>query len=132
MAGLKGNLGEARRLLAARHKQLQQQWYRSITLRHVIQLLDQIDSVAKVPARIERLMLERKHYAAVQLLLQSSSMLEREGIQGVTFWTAMCLLSALASGSVLSSWCMHMWRITGSRLGTFEKLDILKDSNLES
>lgn len=84
MAGLKTNLGEARRLLAARHKALQQQWYRSITLRHVLQLLDQIDSVAKVPARIERLMLERKYYAATQLLLHSSSMLEREGIQGVS------------------------------------------------
>jgi hypothetical protein len=45
---LKEDLGEARKLLGARHKQLQQQWSRSVTLRHVISLLDQIDKVAQV------------------------------------------------------------------------------------
>lgn len=45
---LKEGLADARALLGARHKQLQQQWSRSVTLRHVISLLDQIDKVAKV------------------------------------------------------------------------------------
>lgn len=45
---LKGDLENARMLLGARHKQLQQQWSRSVTLRHVISLLDQIDKVAQV------------------------------------------------------------------------------------
>ena len=83
MTGLKTNLAEARRLLSARHKQLQQLWYRSITLRHVITLIDQIDGVAKVPARIEKLMAERKYYAAVQLLLHSQALLQREGMRAV-------------------------------------------------
>ncbi len=46
--GLKDNLGDARDLLGARHKQLHSQWCRSVTLRHVITLLDQIDKVAQV------------------------------------------------------------------------------------
>ncbi|CAM6065029.1 unnamed protein product [Sphagnum tenellum] len=70
-------------LLGARHKQLQQQWSRSVTLRHVISLLDQIDKVAQVPARIEKLAAEKRYYAAGQLHLQSISMLDREGIQSV-------------------------------------------------
>jgi exocyst complex component 4 len=80
---LKGDLENARMLLGARHKQLQQQWSRSVTLRHVISLLDQIDKVAQVPARIEKLAAEKRYYAAVQLHLQSISMLDREGIQSV-------------------------------------------------
>ncbi|KAL3692079.1 hypothetical protein R1sor_005730 [Riccia sorocarpa] len=83
ISGLKKNLGEAKTLLGARHKQLHQQWCRSVTLRHVISLLDQIDKVAKVPAQIEKLISEKKYYAAVQLHIQSISMLEREGIQSV-------------------------------------------------
>ncbi|BBN15064.1 exocyst complex component 4 [Marchantia polymorpha subsp. ruderalis] len=83
ISGLKTNLGEARNLLGARHKQLHQQWCRSVTLRHVISLLDQIDRVAKVPSQIEKLIAEKKYYAAVQLYIQSISMLEREGIQSV-------------------------------------------------
>ncbi|XP_073395601.1 exocyst complex component SEC8 isoform X2 [Physcomitrium patens] len=81
--GLKDDLGEARRLLGARHKQLHQQWCRSVTLRHVITLLDQIDKVAQVPARIEKLISEKRYYSAVQLHLHSISMLDREGIQSV-------------------------------------------------
>ncbi|CAM6126948.1 unnamed protein product [Calypogeia fissa] len=83
IGGLKVNLEEARVLLGAKHKQLHQQWCRSVTLRHVIALLDQIDNVAKVPAQIEKLIAERKFYAAVQLHIQSINMLEREGIQSV-------------------------------------------------
>lgn len=132
ISGLKKNLGEARNLLGTRHKQLQQLWYRSVTLRHVISLLDQIDNVSKVsdwrtyqnfphgkfwdfvpvscghiectgvccltlfrsvfmmvrfsvqvPARIDKLIAEKRYYAAVQLHVQSISMLEREGIQTV-------------------------------------------------
>jgi exocyst complex component 4 len=82
--GLKDNLGDARDLLGARHKQLHSQWCRSVTLRHVITLLDQIDKVAQVPARIEKLIAEKRYYAAVQLHLQSISMLDREGIQSVS------------------------------------------------
>jgi exocyst complex component 4 len=36
-----------------------------------------------VPARIEKLAAEKRYYAAVQLHLQSISMLDREGIQSV-------------------------------------------------
>jgi len=81
--GLKEDLADARKLLGARHKQLHQQWCRSVTLRHVITLLDQIDKVAQVPARIEKLISEKRYYAAVQLHLHSISMLDREGIQAV-------------------------------------------------
>lgn len=40
--------------------------------------------VGQVPARIERLTAEKRYYAAVQLHLQSISMLDREGIQSVS------------------------------------------------
>ncbi|KAL5545052.1 hypothetical protein UlMin_008836 [Ulmus minor] len=58
-------------------------WYRSVTLRHIISLLDQIEGIAKVPARIEKLIAEKQFYAAVQLHVQSTLMLEREGLQTV-------------------------------------------------
>lgn len=45
---LKVDLGEAKRRLSARNKQLHQLWYRSVTLRHIISLLDQIEDIAKV------------------------------------------------------------------------------------
>ncbi|KAL5978661.1 exocyst subunit [Asimina triloba] len=47
IAVLKVDLAEAQKLLGARNKQLHQLWYRSVTLRHIISLLDQIESVAK-------------------------------------------------------------------------------------
>ncbi|XP_058072108.1 exocyst complex component SEC8 [Magnolia sinica] len=80
---LKVDLAEAKKLLGSRNKQLHQLWYRSVTLRHIISLLDQIESVAKVPARIEKLIAEKQLYAAVQLHVQSTLMLEREGLQAV-------------------------------------------------
>ncbi|KAK6156340.1 hypothetical protein DH2020_010588 [Rehmannia glutinosa] len=80
---LKVDLAEAKKLLGAHNKQLHQLWYRSVTLRHIISLLDQIEGIAKVPARIEKLIAEGQFYAAVQLHVQSSLMLEREGLQTV-------------------------------------------------
>ncbi|XP_055829952.1 exocyst complex component SEC8 [Solanum dulcamara] len=80
---LKGDLVEAKKLLGAHNKQLHQLWYRSVTLRHIISLLDQIEGIAKVPARIEKLINEKQFYAAVQLHVQSALMLEREGLQTV-------------------------------------------------
>ncbi|KAL5710016.1 exocyst subunit [Ranunculus cassubicifolius] len=80
---LKVDLAEAKKLLGARNKQLHQLWYRSVTLRHIISLLDQIEGIAKVPARIEKLIAEKQFYAAVQLHVQSTVMLEREGLQAV-------------------------------------------------
>ncbi|CAI9767484.1 unnamed protein product [Fraxinus pennsylvanica] len=80
---LKVDLADAKKLLGARNKQLHQLWYRSVTLRHIISLLDQIEGIAKVPGRIEKLIAEKQFYAAVQLHLQSSLMLEREGLQTV-------------------------------------------------
>ncbi|KAB1219033.1 Exocyst complex component SEC8 [Morella rubra] len=80
---LKVDLGEANKRLSARNKQLHQLWYRSVTLRHIISLLDQIEGIAKVPVRIEKLMAEKQFYAAVQLHVQSALMLEREGLQTV-------------------------------------------------
>eukprot|EP00249_Psilotum_nudum_P022594 c28576_g1_i2 orf=370-3636(+) len=82
ISGLKENLAEAKRLLGSRNKQLQQLWYRSVTVRHIISLLDQIENVAKVSTRIEELIAMKRYYAAVQLHIQSVTMLEREGIQG--------------------------------------------------
>jgi hypothetical protein len=41
-------------------------------------------SCGQVPARIEKLIAEKRYYAAVQLHLQSISMLDREGIQSVS------------------------------------------------
>ncbi|KAL0303384.1 UNVERIFIED_CONTAM: Exocyst complex component SEC8 [Sesamum radiatum] len=78
---LKVDLAEAKKLLGAHNKQLHQLWYRSVTLRHIISLLDQIEGIAKVPARIEKLIAEKQFYAAVQLHVQSALMLEREGLQ---------------------------------------------------
>ncbi|XP_065861564.1 exocyst complex component SEC8 [Euphorbia lathyris] len=80
---LKIDLAEAKKRLGTRNKQLHQLWYRSVTLRHIISLLDQIEGIAKVPSRIEKLILEKQFYAAVQLHVQSSIMLEREGLQSV-------------------------------------------------
>ncbi|KAF6140233.1 hypothetical protein GIB67_000281 [Kingdonia uniflora] len=83
IAVLKVDLAEAKKFLGSRNKQLHQLWYRSVTLRHIISLLDQIEGVAKVPARIENLIAERQYYAAVQLHAQSTFMLEKEGLQAV-------------------------------------------------
>ncbi|KAH6782856.1 subunit of exocyst complex 8 [Perilla frutescens var. hirtella] len=80
---LKVDLAQSKKLLGAHNKQLHQLWYRSVTLRHIISLLDQIEGIAKVPARIEKLIAEKQFYAAVQLHVQSSLMLEREGLQAV-------------------------------------------------
>ncbi len=46
--------------------------------------LHQALSCGQVPARIEKLIAEKRYYAAVQLHLQSISMLDREGIQSVS------------------------------------------------
>ncbi|KAB5538977.1 hypothetical protein DKX38_016510 [Salix brachista] len=83
IASLKVDLAEAKKCLGTRNKQLHQLWYRSVTLRHIISLLDQIEGIAKVPARIEKLIAEKQFYAAVQLHARSSLMLEREGLQTV-------------------------------------------------
>ncbi|KAH7835066.1 hypothetical protein Vadar_022580 [Vaccinium darrowii] len=83
VAVLKVDLAEAKKVLGARNKQLHQLWYRSVTLRHIISLLDQIEGIAKVPDRIEQLIAEKQLYAAVQLHVQSTLMLEREGLQTV-------------------------------------------------
>lgn len=80
---LKVDLGNAKRVIGARNKQLHQLWYRSMTLRHIISLLDQIENIAQVPARINKLIDEDQFYAAVQLHVQSARMLEREGLQTV-------------------------------------------------
>ncbi|XP_050387688.1 exocyst complex component SEC8 [Argentina anserina] len=80
---LKVDLGEAKRRLSSRNKQLHQLWYRSVTLRHIISLLDQIEGLSKVPARIEKFISEKQYYAAVQFHVQSMLMLEREGLQTV-------------------------------------------------
>ena len=48
IAVLKGDLGDAKKLLGAQNKQLHQLWYRSVTLRHIISLLDQLEGIAKV------------------------------------------------------------------------------------
>lgn len=45
---LKVDLAEAKRRLSSRNKQLHQLWYRSVTLRHIISLLDQIEGISKV------------------------------------------------------------------------------------
>ncbi|KNA21328.1 hypothetical protein SOVF_044280 isoform A [Spinacia oleracea] len=80
---LKVDLAEAKERVGARNKQLHQFWYRSVTLRHIISLLDQIEGISKVPARMEKLIAEKQFYAAVQLHVQSTLMLEREGLQTV-------------------------------------------------
>ncbi|THU62749.1 hypothetical protein C4D60_Mb01t08410 [Musa balbisiana] len=80
---LKVDMANAKKLLGSRNKQLHQLWYRSLTLRHVLALLDQIESVSKVPSRIEKLIADKQLYAAVQLHVQSMLVLEREGLQVV-------------------------------------------------
>ncbi|KAL6842466.1 hypothetical protein ACP4OV_027701 [Aristida adscensionis] len=83
ITGLKGEMEEAKKLLGRKNKHLGQLWYRSLTLRHVLSLLDQVEDVAKVPGRIESLIAEKQLYAAVQLHVQSMLVLEREGLQAV-------------------------------------------------
>jgi exocyst complex component 4 len=46
--GLKNDLDRAKELLGTRNKQLQQLWYRSLTIRHVLSLLDQIENASQV------------------------------------------------------------------------------------
>ncbi|PWZ13689.1 Exocyst complex component SEC8 [Zea mays] len=48
ITGLKGEMEEAKKLLGRKNKHLGQLWYRSLTLRHVLSLLDQVEDVAKV------------------------------------------------------------------------------------
>jgi hypothetical protein len=48
ITALKIDLAEAKKRLGNRNKQLHQLWYRSVTLRHIISLLDQIEGIAKV------------------------------------------------------------------------------------
>lgn len=48
ITGLKGEMAEAKKLLGRKNQHLGQLWYRSLTLRHVISLLDQVEDVAKV------------------------------------------------------------------------------------
>ncbi|ONM60846.1 Exocyst complex component SEC8 [Zea mays] len=50
ITGLKGEMEEAKKLLGRKNKHLGQLWYRSLTLRHVLSLLDQVEDVAKVGA----------------------------------------------------------------------------------
>ncbi|VFQ63448.1 unnamed protein product [Cuscuta campestris] len=83
ISGLQGDLTDSKKLLGTCNKQLHQLWYRSVTLRHIIALLDQIEGIAKIPTRIEKLIAEKKFYAAVQLQVRSALMLEREGLQTV-------------------------------------------------
>ncbi|KAJ4885884.1 Exocyst complex component SEC8 [Raphanus sativus] len=83
LGDLKHDLADAKRSLGTRNKQLHQLWYRSVTLRHIIALLDQIEGISKVPSRIEKLIADKQFYAAIQVYLQSSLMLEREGLQTV-------------------------------------------------
>ncbi|WOH02455.1 hypothetical protein DCAR_0521844 [Daucus carota subsp. sativus] len=80
---LKVDLADAKKFIGSRNKQLNQLSYRSVTLRHIISLLDQIEDISKVPNRIEKLVQEKQFYAAVQLHVQSTLMLEREGLQMV-------------------------------------------------
>ena len=40
-------------------------------------------NIEQVPSRIEKLIADRQFYAAIQVYLQSSLMLEREGLQTV-------------------------------------------------
>ncbi|XP_076940086.1 exocyst complex component SEC8-like [Bidens hawaiensis] len=80
---LKVDLGNAKKVISARNKQLHQLWYRSMTLRHIISLLDQIENIAQVPTRISKLIDDNQLYAAVQVHVQSARMLEREGLQTV-------------------------------------------------
>ncbi|XP_020701000.1 exocyst complex component SEC8 isoform X2 [Dendrobium catenatum] len=47
---LKVDMAEAKKRLSSHNKQLRQMWYRSLTLRHILSLLDQIEGVAKVGA----------------------------------------------------------------------------------
>ncbi|XP_009135105.2 exocyst complex component SEC8 [Brassica rapa] len=83
LGDLKHDLADAKKSLGTRNKQLHQLWYRSMTLRHIISVLDQIESISKVPSRIEKLIADKQFYAAIQVYLQSSLMLEREGLQTV-------------------------------------------------
>ncbi|KAJ4898264.1 Exocyst complex component SEC8 [Raphanus sativus] len=83
LGDLKHDLADAKKSLGTRNKQLHQLWYRSVTLRHIISVLDQIEGIAKVPSRIEKLIADKQFYAAIQVYLQSSLMLEREGLQTV-------------------------------------------------
>ena len=50
--GLKKDLDKAKELLGTRNKQLQQLWYRSLTIRHVLSLLDQIENASQVAISI--------------------------------------------------------------------------------
>jgi len=74
IAVLKVDLADAKKRLGARNKQLHQLWYRSVTLRHIISLLDQIENIAKVcvaclPSSMQNFDLEIKSYVALCLLI---------------------------------------------------------------
>lgn len=58
--------------------------------------------MVQVPARIEKLIADKQFYAAVQLLAQSALMLEREGLQTVSF------LNTYSMISIGLSFCLFM------------------------
>lgn len=51
-----------------------------------------VSIIMQVPNRIEKLVQEKQFYAAVQLHVQSTLMLEREGLQMVCIYFIFCLL----------------------------------------
>lgn len=59
-------------------------------------------NIEQVPARIEKLIADKQFYAAIQVYLHSSMMLEREGLQ-----TVICLLPRLtiAGKAILWKYC---------------------------
>lgn len=62
--------------------------------------------ILQVPSQIEKLIAEKKYYAAVQLHIQSISMLEREGIQSVRncYLSVLCLSAMLRTHNLFCSW----------------------------
>jgi exocyst complex component 4 len=102
-------MAEAKKLLGRKNNHLGQLWYRSLTLRHVLSLLDQVEDVAKVPARIENLMAEKQLYAAVQLHVQSMVMLEREGLQAGKFINLDIHLSKCLGSKFAVKNISHLW-----------------------
>eukprot|EP00899_Mesostigma_viride_P003467 jgi/Mesvir1/13120/Mv06096-RA.1 len=77
-------LEEARRfLLRARNSQLHQQWFRSLYLREVINLLDVVDEVAKTPEKVDQLLRRRCFYAAALAINKVRAVMERDSVDQV-------------------------------------------------
>ncbi|GAB4819189.1 hypothetical protein N2152v2_006235 [Parachlorella kessleri] len=83
LESLRRSLESAKRRLSAQSRHLSQQWQRHITLSDTLRLLDDVQAVAQLPARLHKLEEGKEWVAAVALLLDGCNKLARQEMSRV-------------------------------------------------